>query len=109
MGTRSFRLDVYPLHAACSSASRQQQMQSTPAIARCSGLISALTVACALFLQTSSAFSSTWFVATNGIDSNSGTNINSPFATIKKAQGVASGGDVVYLRGGTYLLDNSHL
>lgn len=60
-------------------------------------------------LQTTTAFSATWFVATNGVDSNSGTNINSPLATITKAQAMASSGDTVYLRGGTYLLNNSHL
>src|SRR6185503_2156241 len=41
-------------------------------------------------------------------DSNSGTS-NSPFATITKAQSIASSGDTVYLRGGTYFLNNSHL
>ena len=53
------------------------------------------------------AFSATYFVATNGLDSNSGTS-NSPFATIMRAQSAASSGDTVYLRGGTYFLDNSN-
>ena len=53
-------------------------------------------------------FSATWFVATNGVDSNAGT-INSPFATIMRAQTAASSGDTVWLRGGTYFLNNSHL
>jgi hypothetical protein len=56
----------------------------------------------------SSGFSATWFVATNGVDSNAGTS-NSPFATIMKAQSAALSGDTVYLRGGTYYLDNSNL
>ncbi|HMP85009.1 MAG TPA: right-handed parallel beta-helix repeat-containing protein, partial [Verrucomicrobiota bacterium] len=35
--------------------------------------------------------------------------MTSPFATIRRAQTAAAAGDTVYLRGGTYLLDNSHL
>jgi pectate lyase len=50
----------------------------------------------------------TYFVATNGLDTNTGTS-NAPFATITRAQTAASSGSIVYLRGGTYLLDNSHL
>jgi hypothetical protein len=53
-------------------------------------------------------FSATWFVATNGLDTNPGTS-NSPFATISRAQTAASSGETVYLRGGTYYLDNSNL
>ncbi len=54
-----------------------------------------------------------FYVATNGKDSNSGT-IDAPFATITKARDVirsmkkagtlGSGGAVVYVRGGTYVL-----
>ena len=58
-------------------------------------------------LSIGSGRSATWFVATNGLDSNLGTS-NSPFATIMRAQTAASAGDTVYLRGGTYLLDNSN-
>ena len=53
-------------------------------------------------------FSATWFVATNGVDTNTGTN-TSPFATIMRTQTAASSGDTVYLRGGTYFLNNSNL
>lgn len=53
-------------------------------------------------------FSATWFVATDGLDSNSGTS-NASFATIMRAQSAAAAGDTVYLRGGTYHLDNSNL
>ena len=65
--------------------------------------------ATALFflLHTTFVFSATWYVATNGIDSNSGAS-NSPFATIMRAQTAASSGDTVYLRGGTYFLNNSN-
>ena len=51
--------------------------------------------------------SATWFVATNGVDANIGTS-NSPFATIMRAQTAASSGDLVYLRRGTYYLNNSN-
>jgi Pel9A-like, right handed beta helix region len=59
-----------------------------------------------LFLPIS-GLSATWFVAPDGSDSNDGSS-NSPFATIMKAQSAASAGDTVYLRGGTYYLDNSN-
>jgi hypothetical protein len=44
----------------------------------------------------------TYYVATNGKDTNSGTSINSPFATINKAWSMVSAGDIIYVRGGTY-------
>lgn len=43
----------------------------------------------------------TYYVATNGSDSNTGT-ISAPFATLKTAQDIVSAGDTVYFRGGTY-------
>src|SRR6266478_3098869 len=61
-----------------------------------------------LIFQTTSGFSATWFVATNGVDTNAGTS-NAPFATITRAQTAATSGDTVYLRGGTYYLSNSNL
>jgi len=59
-------------------------------------------------LQTAAVFSATWFVATNGVDTNTGTS-NSPLATIMRAQTVASSGDTVYLRGGTYYLSYANV
>ncbi len=56
----------------------------------------------------SAASAAIWYVAPDGADTNSGS-INSPFATIRRAQTAAASGDTVYLRGGTYFLDNSHL
>ncbi len=53
------------------------------------------------------SLSATWWVATNGVDSNSGAS-NSPFATIMRAQTAAAFGDTVYLRGGTYFLQDSN-
>jgi pectate lyase len=61
-----------------------------------------------LLFTTYTAFSATWYIATNGLDTNPGAS-TSPFATITRAQSAASSGDIVYLRGGTYFLDNSHL
>ena len=52
-------------------------------------------------------FAASWFVATNGLDSNSGAS-NSPFATIMRAQTAASSGDTVWLRGGTYFLSTAN-
>ncbi len=55
------------------------------------------------------AFSATtWWVATNGIDTNTGTS-NRPFATVMRAQTAAASGDTVYLRGGTYFLKNTNI
>ena len=45
--------------------------------------------------------SATWFVATNGNDSNPGT-LAAPFKTIQRAATIANTGDVVDIRGGTY-------
>lgn len=45
-----------------------------------------------------------YYVATNGNDSNPGTE-NQPFATIRKAVAAVAAGDAVYVRGGTYYLD----
>src|SRR6478609_11340567 len=49
-----------------------------------------------------------YYVAPTGADSNPG-NSNSPFATLMRAQSAAAANDTVYLRGGTYLLDNTNL
>src|SRR4051812_34810957 len=54
----------------------------------------------ALFLH-SAALATTWYVAPTGSDSNPGTQA-SPFKSITKAQSVASSGDTVTIRGGTY-------
>jgi len=61
-----------------------------------------------LLLFAPSGISATWYVAPIGLDANPGSS-NAPFATIMRAQAAASFGDTVCLRGGTYLLDNSHL
>jgi pectate lyase len=85
-------------------------MQSKPFIFLDPGQFGKALALVALFfmLQTAVGFSATWYVATNGIDSGTGTS-NSPFATITKAQSAAASGDTVWLRGGTYYLDDSNL
>jgi hypothetical protein len=71
-------------------------------------LVRALSAAVLLFLLPAvSGFSAVWYVATNGVDSNTGAS-NNPFATIMRAQSAASADDTVYLRGGTYFLNNSN-
>ncbi len=65
-----------------------------------------LWIACFSLVPT--ALPATWYVATNGADLNPGAS-NSPFATVMRAQQAAAAGDVVYLRGGTYHLDNANL
>jgi hypothetical protein len=44
----------------------------------------------------------TWFVASNGADTNRGNHENGPYATVKKALSVASNGDTVHIYPGTY-------
>ena len=61
-----------------------------------------------ILLATLSQAATTYFVATNGLDSNTGAS-NSPFATITRAQTAASSGSTVYLRGGTYFLTEANL
>jgi len=53
------------------------------------------------------AYSSTYYVATDGNDSNTGS-IDHPFKTIyPKAVGVVVAGDTIYVRGGTYTYSGS--
>lgn len=54
-----------------------------------------------LCLVSLTTFATNYYVATSGNDSNSGT-LNSPFKTLTKAIDVASAGDYIYLRGGSY-------
>ena len=61
-----------------------------------------------LSLASAAPAATTYFVATNGLDSNTGAS-NSPFATITRAQTNATSGDTVYLRGGTYYLTDANI
>ncbi len=53
------------------------------------------------FILLNAAIFAQIYVAPNGNDSNTGT-IDQPLATLQKAQGLASAGDTVFIRGGTY-------
>ncbi len=62
----------------------------------------ARALAIALFLTcAASARAADYYVSTTGSDANAGS-INSPFASLVKAQAAAASGDTVYIRGGTY-------
>jgi len=61
-----------------------------------------------LLAAPSGGLAGTWYVAPDGVDSNTGAS-NSPFATIMRAQSAASSGDTVYLRDGDYHLENGDL
>lgn len=60
-----------------------------------------------LFLYISLNMSgATYYLSPNGSDSNPGT-MSQPFLTLKKAWSVIAAGDIVYMRGGTYLYSTS--
>ncbi len=61
-----------------------------------------------LLLPKGQLHSKEYYVAPNGDDLQSGT-IESPFATIQKSQELAEPGDVVWLRGGTYSMQESQV
>jgi len=50
----------------------------------------------------------TFFVAPTGGDDNPGT-LEKPFATVQRAQNAAAPGDTVYIRGGTYTMQESQI
>jgi len=56
-----------------------------------------------LFISWNTAsWSATYYVDTNGSDTNLGTSLSSPFKTIQKSMNTAVAGDTVYVRGGVY-------
>lgn len=67
----------------------------------CTVTLSAASTVVASFAGTAAA-GITYFVATTGSDSASGTSLDTPFKTLAKAVGVAKGGDVIEVRAGTY-------
>ncbi len=50
----------------------------------------------------------TYFVAVDGNDANNGAK-SSPFATVQKAQSMATAGDSVLIRGGTYKIPEDQI
>ncbi|VVB59740.1 Right handed beta helix region [uncultured archaeon] len=67
---------------------------------------SLIVFALALFLSSSLVSASTYYVATDGNDGNSGTSTSSAWKTIQHAADTANGGDTVYVMAGTY---NEHV
>jgi hypothetical protein len=63
----------------------------------------ALAVLCAAALPPQ-ATATTWYVAGTGSDSNSGTTIAAPFATLQHAADMTSPGDIVMAFSGTYVV-----
>lgn len=49
-----------------------------------------------------------WYVAPNGDDATAGS-IEQPFATVQRAQNAAMPGDTVFIRGGTYLMQEAQI
>ncbi|HEY3760449.1 MAG TPA: DUF1565 domain-containing protein [Verrucomicrobiae bacterium] len=58
-----------------------------------------------LMLVSPRVLSANWYLATNGLDTNPGTQA-APFATLMKAQSAASSGDTVFINAGTYYPTN---
>jgi hypothetical protein len=56
---------------------------------------------------TPAAWGANWYIATNGLDSNPGSQL-APFATLMKAQSVAHNGDTVFINGGAYYPTNQY-
>ena len=48
----------------------------------------------------------TYYVATNGNDNAAGTSTNAPFKSLSKAVSLATTGNLIYVRGGTYSVSN---
>ena len=58
-----------------------------------------------VLLATSSiVYGKTYYVATNGKDSNNGTSLSTPFATWQRGINAAYPGDTIFVRGGVYYL-----
>jgi hypothetical protein len=55
-----------------------------------------------MLIVTLSAMAATYYVATNGNDSNTGLTIDQPFATLSTAFAKIVAGDTIIIRGGTY-------
>jgi len=60
------------------------------------------SVTCLTLLSVCGGSATTYFVATNGVDTGVGTSTNSPWRTIQKAANTPAPGDTVFVRGGIY-------
>ena len=70
------------------------------------GAAVAVTGAVVLLPALAQAATATYYVATNGSDSNAGT-LAAPLATIQKAVSLVSAGGTIAVRGGTYALSTN--
>ena len=61
-----------------------------------------------LLLVLTPAFCNTWYVATDGIDTNAGT-VSAPYLTVQRAQTSANAGDTIYIRGGNYIMTEAQI
>lgn len=69
----------------------------------------ALFLLCGMLWMATSAFAGTsWYVAPIGDDSSAGS-LEQPFATIQRAQQAVAPGDTVFIRGGTYQMQESQI
>jgi hypothetical protein len=59
-----------------------------------------------IVLELSQGRAAEYYIAPGGMDSNNGS-IGSPFASFSKAIGLATAGDTIYARGGTYSLNST--
>ncbi|HVM59826.1 MAG TPA: PKD domain-containing protein [Verrucomicrobiae bacterium] len=59
-----------------------------------------------LLLLSASSGANTYYVATNGNDTASGTSTNTPWRTPERGIASVTAGDTLYVRGGTYMLTN---
>jgi hypothetical protein len=55
-----------------------------------------------VLISTQLTVAKTYYVSLTGSDSNNGLSVDAPFKTIPKAIGLATAGDVIYVRGGIY-------
>ena len=62
-----------------------------------------LLLACCIFalLSANEVHARIYYVARDGLNTNSGSNISSPFQTLERALEAVQAGDVIELRGGT--------
>jgi hypothetical protein len=88
-------------NASYSIASAQLTNAGTYSV-RVTNNYGGITSSFALLTVTPAVPAANYYVATNGSDSNPGTTIGAPFATLSKAVSVASAGKLIYIRGGTY-------
>ncbi len=86
-----------------------KQIKPLQSISQRSFLIHAFCFAVAMkFVLAGALPAADFFVATNGDDENVGT-IDSPFASIQRAQESVEPGDTVFIRGGTYRIQPSQI